>query len=199
MNLNNSGKAKLVVIVVVLLIAAGLTGWWFGRSHNTSNNKQTDQAQSDNKKSDNVSSNNDVKALVSYVLPDGWKASTCAASAGSVFVVPKGTGNVNCNSTPSSPIKISVDPANNKDCNQLQNVQNVSKHICSSEFINGHKSLRAETVYNKDSSYKKDTTINAYYIDTGKGVIKLEYIHEPTNSENLIGFEQLAKSVQTKN
>ena len=40
--------------------------------------------------------------------------------------------------------------------------------------------------------------INAYYIDTGKGVVKVEYIHDANNNEYQAGLEQLAKSVQVK-
>lgn len=195
---------KITVLIVVLIIAAGITGWVLGRSDDSSSNNQpanTTQSTPNPSVQPPVSSNAsgpDIKSLVSFTLPDGWKEASCPSAAGTVFVIPDGGGNVNCDANPSAPVKISVDPSNSKDCNQLQSVQNVSKHICVSEFINGKKSLKAETVYNKDSSYKKETAINAYYIDTGKGVVKVEYIHDPSSNESQTGFEQLAKSVQVK-
>lgn len=193
---------KTALIIIALVVVAGLLGWFLGRSNNSQPaNNQTNNTQPDNSAKPAANTNPagaDVKSLVSYTLPDGWKESSCPSAAGAVFIVPNGAGSVNCDANPSSPVKISVDPANSKDCNQLQGVQNVSKHICISEFINGKKSLKAETVYGKDSTYKKDATINAYYIDTGKGVVKVEYIHDPSSSEYQTSFEQLAKSVQVK-
>lgn len=192
---------KRPLFIATLVLAAGLLGWWLGQSDDDPKpNNQTSSTQTDNTPKPADNSNADVpgvKSLISYVLPDGWKEASCPNAAGAVYVVPNGGGNVDCSANPSSPVKISVDGGNNKDCNQLQNVQNVSKHICSSEFINGHKSLKAETRYNQASSYKKDTTIHAYYIDTGKGVIKVEYVYNNDN-EYQAGFEQLAKSVKAK-
>lgn len=187
---------KITVFIVLLIISAGLLGWWLGQSNDSSNNNQPKDAT--NSTPSNNASGADIKSLINYTLPDGWEEASCPSGAGSVFIIPSGGGNVNCSANPSSPVKISVDAANNKDCNQLQNVQNVSKHICISEFINGRKSLKAETVYNQESSYKKNTAVNAYYIDTGKGVAEVEYIHDPNDNEYQADFEQLAKSVQVK-
>lgn len=178
---------KLVLLITLLILGAGWLGWRLGQPNNTNQPTTVNNANSAG-----------VKSLVNYVLPDGWKEASCPGTTGSVFVVPAGASNVDCNANPSSSIKISVDPANSTDCNQLQNVQNVYKHICISEYINGHKSLKAETVYNQDSSYKKPMAINSYYINSGKGVIKVEYIHDPNDNEYLAGLDQLAKSVQVK-
>ncbi len=196
-NNNNYLRVKKITLVVVaLVLAAGLFGWWVGRPKDSPTNQQPNTQSADTPQT--TDSNSSVDSLVSYTLPDGWEVFSCPAAPNAVFVVPAGADSVDCNANPSSQVKISIDPSNSKDCNQLQNVQNVSKHICISEFINGHKSLKAETVYNKDSSYKKDTAINAYYIDTGKGVVKVEYIHDPSSNEYQTGLEQLAKSMQVK-
>ncbi len=192
---------KMSLIIIALIVVAGLVGWLLGRSDDpkpTTNQTPSSQNTSQPPSSAGSNSSSDVKSLVSYTLPDGWKEATCPNATGAVFVIPSGASGVNCDANPSSPVKISVDPANNTDCNQLQNVQNVSKHVCVSEFINGKKSLKAETAYNKDSSYKKETAINAYYINTGKGVVKVEYIHDPSSNDYQAGFEQLAKSIQVK-
>lgn len=188
---------KISVVIAVLLLTAGLFGWWLGSSNDSQNEKQSvNEEVKPTSNSGNVKG--DVKNLVSYTLPNGFKEAFCQSQPGSVFVVMPSSGNVDCDANPSSPIKISVDPGNNKDCNQLQNVKNVSKHICISEFINGHKSLKAETIYNQDSPYKKETAVNAYYIDIGKSVIKLEYIRSNNDNNDQVSFENLAKSVQVK-
>ncbi len=187
-------RNKQLYIAVSIVILAGLLGWFLGRENNTPNNQQPRDA---TQPIANNSSNAKVKSLVNYTLPDGWQEITCAPTNNTVLILPNGVKDVNCDNNPSSQIKILIDPTNVVDCNQLQNVQNVSKHICISEYINGQKTVKAETKYNSQSAYKKDTTVHAYYIDTGKGVIKVEYVYE-TNNEFMVGFEQLAKSVQVK-
>lgn len=180
----------LTFVMIVVALLAGLLGWWIGHRQTSTANPQTPTATG-------ASATNyatGVKSLVTYELPDGWKEATCAAAPGTVFVAPSPPGTVDCNSNPTAPIKIAVDPANYKDCNQLQSIQNVSKHTCISEYINGHKSLKSETRYNSASSFKQDTTVDTYYIDTGKGVVKVEYIFTNDNAYQA-GWEELAKSV----
>ncbi len=208
MNPDNDRKYLRIPKMAVLLIvipAVGLLGWQLGRSKDPPANNQPANTQTDNPTAQPKSNSGagDVKTLVNYTLPFNWGEASCPAEARSVFIIPTGGSEADCDgpdpvSNPISPVKISVDSANNKDCNQLQNVQNVSKHICISEYINGHKSLKAETVYNRSSSYNRDTTVNAYYIDIGKAVIKVEYFHSPNDHEHQNGFEQLAKSIQVK-
>lgn len=195
---NHSSVAKGTIIgVVILLILAVVAGWYLGRSGD-SDTKDQPTATTTQPTEQVSSEGRDVNSLISYSLPDGWKEATCPSAAGAAYIVPAGSGSVNCNANPSSAVKISVDSSNSKDCNQLQNVQNVSKHVCVSEFINGKKSLKAETIFNKDSSYGEERTVNAYYIDLGSAVVKLEYVHKPDSNEALMGFEQLAKSVKAK-
>lgn len=185
---------KITLLVAILIVGAGLLGWQLGHSDKspTSQPNNTNQATTVNN-----ANTAGVKSLVSYVLPDGWKEASCPGVSEAVYIVPNGSSGVDCNANPSTPVKISIDPGNNIDCNQLQNVQDVKKHICISLYINGHKSLKASTEYLASSSYKKATTMNAYYIDTGKGVIKAEYIY---NSDNQFqaGFDQLANSIKVK-
>lgn len=185
-------KTTAFFTILVLLFGAGLLGWWYGRSDSSPSPQQTANTQ----QTVNNTEVGEVSELVTYVLPDGWKQNKCQGS-GAVFVSPNGT-TANCNSNPVSPIKISVDPSNNKDCNQLQNVTDVKKHVCISLYINGLKSLKASTEYLASSSFKQVTTINAYYIDTGKGVVKVEYMY--TNDDQYqAGFDQLANSINVKN
>ncbi len=195
MDTGRNRRNKALVVIASIIIIAGSLGWFLGRSNNTPSNQRPDDT---TRPVANNNSGAEVKSLVNYTLPDGWKEINCNSTNKAVAILPNGVKGANCDDNPNSPIKISVDPSNAKDCNQLQNVQNVSKHICSSEYINGQKSLKAETRYNQDSPYKKDTTVHAYYIDTTKGVVKLEYVYD-TSNEFMMGFEQLAKSVQVKN
>lgn len=195
---NHSSVAKSTIIgVLVLLILVALAGWYLGRSGGSDNRDQPSTTASQPAEQTPTDSR-DVSSLVSYTLPDGWKEAACPSAAGVSYIVPAGFTAVDCDANPSSAVKISIDPGNSKDCNQLQNVQNVSKHVCVSEFINGKKSLKAETVFNKDSSYGEEKTVNAYYVDQGSAVIKLEYVHNPSSNEAQAGFEQLASSVKAK-
>lgn len=199
MNPNNDRKYiqvnKTALLIAILVLGAGLFGWWLGRSD------KSQTAQSSNSAQNVTPSTNiagpDVKSLVAYRLPDGWKESSCPNATGSVFIVPAGASGVDCEANPSAPVKVSVDAGNNDDCNDLQNVQNVRKHICISLYINDKKSLKAETIYNSRSSYKKETTLHAYYINTGKGIVKVEYVYNNSNDYQA-GFDELAKSVQAK-
>jgi len=188
------GVTAIIMLVAGIVIFVGLLGWWLGKS----NKSKTPQQQTENTvQTQSIdSTSTSVKSLITYSIPNGLKESSCPENAENVYVVSAGNANTDCDLSPGSSIKLSFDEANNTDCNQLQNVQNVSKHICISEFINDKKSLKAETIYNQDSSYGSPTSINAYYINTGKGVIKVEYTHSPDNGEYQLSFEQLAKSIK---
>ena len=186
---------KIVLLVVILALAAGLFGWWLGRTDKPQTAQPNNPAQNTTLSTDTTEQ--DVASLVTYRLPDGWREASCPNAAGTVFVIPAGEGSVDCRDNPSAPIKISVDPGNNDDCNDLQNVQDVRKHTCKSLFINDKKSLQAETIYNANSSYNKETTIQAYYINTGKDIVRLEYMYTSDNRYQT-GFDQLAMSVQAK-
>jgi hypothetical protein len=64
-------------------------------------------------------------------------------------------------------------------------------------YVDGHKSLKASTEYPKSSSYSTDTTISDYYINTGKGVVKIEYTYTSSNDYQT-GFDQMALGVKVK-
>lgn len=140
------------------------------------------------------STTGDAASLVSYTLPDGWREARCEDSD-AVYVLPGGIVSADCSANPASPIKLSVDPGNHTDCNQLRNVSEVKKHVCVSLYINDKKSLKASTEYLASSSYGQPTTINAYYVDTGEGVVKAEHIFT-TDDQFQAGFDQLANSIQ---
>ncbi len=187
-------NTKMVGVVLIAVIAAGLIGWQLG-SHKkaqnpTATNTATPTASSEPAKA------GDPRTLVSYTLPDGWKEGTCPSAANKVFIVPAGSS-LQCDSSSIAPIRIYIDPQNTKDCQQLNAPQNVKKHICKSLFIDGHKTLQASTEYLKSSSYGTETTVSDYYVDTGKGVVRLEYAFTSSNDYQN-GFDQLANSVNVK-
>ena len=191
MDQQNNQKQKnlksIVISIVALIVIAGLIGWKIGHSH-----KNTDQAAG----SQNSSQTGTLNSVVSYSIPSGWKESSCSGKDGA-YITPPGTS-LDCTAELPAPVMIAVDGGNTTDCAQLQSVQNVSKHICKSQYIHGHKSLNSETVYNTASVYKKATSIEAYYINTGKGIVKVVYQHNTSDMAALAGFGQLAESVQTK-
>jgi type II secretory pathway pseudopilin PulG len=185
--INEGGKIlrpKPLILVVALIAAVGL-GWWTGSSNKQkpADNKQT-QANSSS------APTSSVKSLVGYTLPDAWQEASCPSSD-AVYIIPNGSGGVNCSSNPSAPIKISVDSQNITDCNQLKDVQDVKKHTCLSLYINGHKSLKSLTESTNGAA------VSDYYVNTGKGVVKVEYTYNSTN-EFQNGFDQLAKSIKVK-
>lgn len=200
MNVENDRKyiriKKVNILVLVLIVGAGVLGWQLGRSDNPIDSRQPADStiQPDAADTANVPG---IKSLISYALPDGWKEASCPAAAGSVFIIPSGGPGLDCNANPSAPVKMSVDPGSTKDCNELQNVRDVKKHICISLFINGLRSLKATTEYLPSSSYKKAMTLQAYYVDTGKEVVRVDYAYGSDNRSQT-SFDQLANSIEKK-
>lgn len=189
---------RIIGLVILLIVAALLLGWWLGRSgsNNITTTMSPTTASSNTAPANNSASSGEVKSLVSYTLPDGWKEGTCPAAAGVIYIVPNGT-KLDCQANPSAPIKLYVDAQSTNDCQQLNNAQGVKKHVCISSFIDGHKSLKAATQYAQSSSYNTDTTFSDYYIDTGKGVVKVEYTYTSSNTYQA-AFDQFATSINVK-
>lgn len=183
---------KGILLAGALILAAGALGWLLGRSDKPDTN--TSPATTAKTARKEVSAGK-ADSLISYALPDGWTKSSCEGSE-VTYITPAGE-EADCGSDPAAPVKLSVDPGDTEDCNELQNVSDVKKHICISLYINGLRSLKASTEYLASSAFKQDTTIDAYYIDTGKGVIKAEYRHDGDNALR-IGFEQLVNSISRK-
>lgn len=190
-------RTKIIILAVVLVAAASLVGWLIGHSNNSTNNNQASTSTQTTSNS-NVGGSN-VKSLVSYTLPDGWSEGTCPTSSNTIYINPNSTS-LDCNANPSAPIKIYVDSQNTTDCQQLNPTDNrgVKKHVCISLYVDGHKSLKASTTYSSGSSYNTDTTISDYYINTGRGVVAVQYTYTSTNDYQ-IGFDQLATSTKIKN
>jgi len=190
---------KTTLLVGALILGALLFGLWLGSRSGSPKSSQPGDSNASVQPETAVDDNAPgVKSIVSYTLPDGWKEAKCPTSSGSVYIIPAGAADIDCDASPSSPVKISADPGSSRDCNELQDVRDVKKHICISLYINSLKSLKASTEYLASSSYKKATTIDAYYVDAGEDVIKVEHIYS-TDNKYQAGFDQLANSVKSKN
>lgn len=185
---------KNMLIVFALVLFAFATGYALSQKNN-SGNKATNSSDTGQSPSENTNRKSGLRETISYSLPDGWIEQTCTGS-NAVFLVPNGTM-ANCDSIPVAPVKVSIDTGNHTDCNQLQNQSQVKKHTCISEFINDRKTLKSSTEYLSSSSYNKETVVDAYYFDSGKGVVLLEYIHSSNDSRYQMDFERFAKSLQS--
>jgi hypothetical protein len=183
-------RKKLLFVVVVIVIIAGLVGWFMGRSNKSTNQTGTTAQNQPSKSSASA------RSLVSYTLPDGWSENSC--SGATLYIIPNGSA-LDCSANPSAPVKLFLDAGNTTDCDQLKPADNtgIRKHVCISLYIDGHKTLKASTEFAKSASYKTDTTIADYYMNTGKGVVALEYTYTSTNNFQ-VGFDQFAKSLVVK-
>jgi hypothetical protein len=182
-------KILAAFALIIVITFAGVVGWRLGHKNQTPASTQS----SPNAPS-SPATTKDVKSLVSYSLPDAWKEGTCPNHANKVYLVPDGA-TLNCDANPSAPVSLSVDPQNSTDCQQLANVQNVRKHTCISLYIDNHKSLNTTTAFTKSSGRTTDETISSYYIDTGKGVVKVDYTYTSNNDYQNI-FDQFAKGLK---
>jgi len=184
--------AGLLIFIILILVAT--IGWLVGRSDKADAPSQNSSAASPTPQPADASG---LRGAISYALPDGWSETSCPSVQDAVYIIPAGSAPVNCSANPSAPVKVSIDPGDTKDCNELQNVQQVKKHICISQFINDMRSLKANTEYLSSSSYGRGMTVDAYYIDTGKSVVKFEHVY-PGSDGFSMGFEQLVASAKTR-
>lgn len=191
------GRMRPRLVLLLILVALGLAGfigWRLGSSDNTTNNQVATNSTEPN--SQVAKTKDGVKSLVSYSLPDGWSDSDCLSPASTTYIVPNGPS-VNCDDSPRAPIKAFIDEQSTTDCQQLEpgNAQNIKKHVCVSVFIDGHKSIKASTQYVAGTSYKIDTTVSTYYINTGRGVVAIEYTFTTANNFQA-EFDKLAMGVK---
>lgn len=185
----------IVVMAILLLLLAGTVGWLIGRDRGS--RSQPVQETSSDASGDSQQSSGRVTDLVAFDVPGGWKQAECEGVENVVYFVPSSTS-PDCNDVPSSSISLAVDPQERTDCNQLQNVQDVSKHICKSIFIDNHKTLQAQTIYNQDSTVLPGRTVDAYYIDTGNGVVVARYIYSGSGEHGTV-FNDLVMGLRVRN
>jgi hypothetical protein len=187
---------KNIALITLFIICILSIGYIFGL-------KSTDNDQNDVGEPTTITVENgnsadpaaNVKNLVSYSLPDGWSETTCPSVLGSVHFQPSSAPKTDCGDIPELRIKLSVISGNITECSQIQDVKEVKKHICKSLYINDLRSLKAETEYLDSSVYGRSTNVQTYYIDSGSGIIKAEYIHAESGiyqSE----FDELTSSIK---
>ncbi|MDB5163677.1 MAG: hypothetical protein JWS12_294 [Candidatus Saccharibacteria bacterium] len=173
----------MILIAVVVIVAAGLIGWRLGARNTTITTASSAG-------SNTVPASTGVKSLISYTLPSGWTDGVCPSTGDTIFVIPSTATAPNCNTNPAAPITIATDPQSHTDCNQLNTASDVKKHTCISLYIDGHKSLKSLT-------QTGSSTMLDYFINTGKGVVKLE--HNYTGSATYqADFDQLVNNVKVR-
>lgn len=185
-------KRTIMTVVALAAIVAGVIFWW--GNLNDANAPGVDQQ---SLRSTDAAEPK-VKDLVEYSLPAGWQEGACPDGSDRVYIVPAGAV-LDCKGDPKAPVNLMVDPRDTKDCQHVTAPNGVLSHVCKSLFIDGHKTIQASTEYPKSDLYPKAETVADYFVDTGKGVVKIEYTYgaKGTNSYQ-IGFDQLALSVKVR-
>jgi hypothetical protein len=192
-----SNKFKWLSVLLVVVIA-GLIA--FAVANNNDNNKKSANTTAPSAQPSNSSSS--VDSLISYQLPDGWSKVSCGGENDVTLIVPANRMKPDCASLADSwPMKIAKDPKNTTECSQIKvNSQQITNHVCSSQFINGQKVFVASTIFNEKSPYGKSTKVSDYYVETNNGVLKLEYADDQSSAEDDYQqqFDQIANSIHVK-
>jgi hypothetical protein len=203
MKMNNlsgaENKSKRILwtalVVVIIIIAAFLA--FLGTQKD---NKKVSTSNKPVTPSENNSTIPKIDSLMSYTLPTDWTKQNCGGSTEVVLIVPAGKVSPNCVALASSwPMKIVMDTLNTTDCNQIKvNNQQVTNHVCSSQPINGSKIFVSGTTFNNKSLYGRDTRVSDYFVNTPKGVVKLEYADDLSSPEDdyQAQFDQIANSIK---
>lgn len=188
-------KVWVSVAILVLLALAALIVWLIVVANHPKNNKTAEPPASQ------VPSSSEINDLVSYDLPSGWFKIGCSDAL--TLIVPSGQTRPSCtNDVQNWPIKITLSPQDITDCNQIKvNNQQVTKHICRSQFISGQKVIDSSTTYNDKSFYGRPTKVSDYYFNTRGKTIQFEYIDNLSNDKDDFQsqFDQFVNTVKVKN
>jgi hypothetical protein len=188
---------KNIGIIGLVVLLALSVGYIIGSNGNKNNSVETPKSSENASELENAGSDENVKSIVKYSLPDGWSEETCPSATGSVYFRPNGAPEVDCGNSPELSIKISASGQNITECSQIQDVAEVKKHICKSLYINNLRSLVAETEYLSSSTYGRETYVKTYYIDSGAGIVKALFV-SANGGSYLPGFDELANSISAK-
>jgi hypothetical protein len=182
-------KLYIALIVLIILTAGGIIGWLARGGGKPDQPKAVTPQASQTQGVGNQADKSSLKSLVGYTLPDGWQEASCDGRD-AVYVLPHEVS-LNCSADPSAPISLSSSPQSATDCSQLDSQPNVRQHVCKSLNIDGRKTLQAST------TAADGNTVADYYMDTGKGVVRVEYRYSGTGTY-LEQYDQIAKSLVVK-
>lgn len=192
----SSSFSKVVVGVIIgliiVLFGAGLIGWRIGRNSSKSDAPPVTETQT--VESDTTAT--EVDELVTYSVPSGFVKAKCGVERDVIHFI-RESQLPNCESVPTESITLEIDSSDHRDCNELEGVDNVTKHVCRSIFIDNRRTLEASTSYTEVSTVLPERTVDVYYMDTGKGVVLAKYIHEEA-APNSTAFNELAYSLRVK-
>jgi hypothetical protein len=163
-------KSSVVMTVIVSLLIGGSIGWALAKATTKPINVISKSAIT--KPTLNEAAG--VRSLITYTLPSGWSDTNCPG--GNVYI--SMTSSMADCSNASTPVQLSVDPDSMTDCNQLPSETNVVKHTCRSIFISGKKTLEASTQYANAATTNAGKTVETYYYNSGRGVIKAVFVHQ---------------------
>jgi hypothetical protein len=190
-----------LLLGVIILVAAVLIGVNFVRNNVKQSNSNTNTPASSTQSSFQ-NTNTPIDSLITYKLPPGWTDTDCISGTEAILFISPTQPRPNCAiDLQKWSMRITMDPQSPSNCSQIKvNNQQITNHVCASQFINGKSAIKSSTTYNEKSSYAHPTKVEDYFISTGKGTIKLEYIDDLSNSNDdfQAQFDQLASSVKTK-
>jgi hypothetical protein len=177
-----------ILLAISAFLAGALIVFFLGTRMNNGNKTPTP---SGNKPSANANASAGLRDVVTYSLPDAMTEATCPGSD-NVYVLPVGD-EAQCATNLAGPIRLALKTNGPTDCAELKPTQSVTKHTCSSLFIDGHKTLKAITEYSKTSS----NNTAAYHVNTGKGVVSVVYTYA-SDQQYQQQFDELAQSIDVK-
>jgi hypothetical protein len=190
-----------ILLCGAILLAAILWGYNFV-SKNVKQSDNNTSSPASHSQSGFQNTNTPIDSLIKYNLPAGWTDTDCISGTEVILFIPPTLPRPNCAiDLQKWSVRITMDPQSPSNCNQIKvNNQQITNHVCASQFINGKKAIKSSTTYNEKSPYAHPTKVEDYFISTGKGTIKIEYIDDLTNSNDdfQAQFDQLANSVTAK-
>ncbi len=188
---------KKNILIALLIFGLGISGGLLLAKNDPkdTNKSVAPQNSNDDSSAEPIEVISGVKDMVSYTIPSELVEAKCASNDALYFAAKN--EKPDCSASPDSAITLSIDDQNINDCNQLQNRSEVKKHICISLFINDQRSLQATTEYLESSSFGKEITSQEYYIDTGSGIVKAQYLYTG-GGDSLQSFENLINSIKAK-
>lgn len=183
----------IALLILTLLLAAGIIGYQLNNDTNSNDSNKSSDIQKPTEKL----TNSDISKLISFNTPTEWREKSCDEDGGSVYFATTNSAEVDCSASPELQVKLSAGSEEYSECSQIPEKQNVKKFICISKYINDLRSLQTDTEYLSSSAFGRETEVQTFYIDTGSAIIKAEYIHSGSDTDQA-GFDSLVNSIKAK-